>query len=310
MFGRKRVPPRAALAWILLLSSLCLSGCQTQKDAVAAAQQMSATAATLQAYYSSLVDLVDRTKEAQIAQSLISKVPFDKEAVDQLDDEQAELRKRAALAGNLARVAALFADITNSSAATDAAKAAGDLGKEIGSIKAFAGGSEADALKVAATALVNVIKAQDEVKAAKLISPVTTSMSAFFDKEVSSYVSFSNSYYLTAASNSNALIDRDQVAHTFLYRSSLQPFGLSPEITDPDLRKGALEGLKMRVQVRLADRQLRNQAAGTALSESLHVMRDRITQVANRKAMQATLPPLTLEGVKAWVLEVKTDLGE
>ncbi|MGI4854929.1 MAG: hypothetical protein ACRYF4_12900 [Janthinobacterium lividum] len=257
-----------------------------------------------------MLDLVDRTKEVQTAQALISKVPFDKEAVDLLDDEQAELRKRAAMAGDIARVAALFADITNSGAPTDAAKAAGDLGKEIGSIKAFAGGNEADALKVTAAALVNVIKARDDVKAAKLMEPVASSLSVFFDKEVGSYVSFANSYYLTAASNTNALIDRDQVTHTFLYRSSLQPFGLSPAITDPTLRKGAVEGLKTRVQLRLADRQLRDQAAGTALSESLHVMRDRITLVAHHKEMRATLPPLTLEGVKAWVLEVKTDLGE
>ena len=90
----------------------------------------------------------------------------------------------------------------------------------------------------------------------------------------------------------------------------MQPFGLTPEITDKTLKKISQGNLKARVADRLADHQHQDMIAAVALSESLHVMRDRVATVADSKPMQATLPPLTLEGVKAWIENVKSDIGE
>lgn len=294
-----------------ILLCLVLAGCQTQKDATAAAQQMSSTLHTLQAYYQSLGDLVDRTAEAQAAQGYINSIPFDAESRALLADTHAQLQQRADMAGTLSRLAALFADITNSGAPADTAKAANDLNAELASLKVIkSSSSETEALKVATTALMNVVKAHDEVKAAKLMQPVVAALSSFFDSEAELYQSTADAYYVVAAANSEALIRRNQVSPGFLYRSSLQPFGLQPDITDAALRKTSAADLQTRVHSRLADHQRQDLAAVTDLSDALHTMRDRVARVASGKPLRATLPPLTLDGVKAWVDDVRGDLGE
>ena len=311
MRTRRRTATRSALQGLLLLLLLTLAGCQTQKDAAAAAQQTSATAATLQTFYRSLSQMVQKTGEAQAAQSYLTGVPYDEDARQQLATMRMALQKRTEAADALRRLAAPFADVTTSSAASDAAKAADALNTELSTIKAIKTGSnETEALKVAVNAVVNALKAKDEIKAARLISPVANALSSFFDSEADLYDAVADSYYRTAAGNSNALIDRHQVSTALLYRSSLQPFGLTPAISDPDLQKLPAADLKARVAERLREHVQQDQAAVADLGKSLQTMRDRVAQVAAGKPLHATLPPLTLEGVKAWVADVKTDLGE
>lgn len=310
MHLRLVTPKRSFLAALVFPLYLLLAGCSTQRDATAAAQQMASSFRTLQAYYRSLGELVDRTAEAQTAQGYLSNLPLDPESRALLRDTHAELQKRAEMAGTLARLAALFADITNSGAPAATAQAASELNSQLAGLKVMkANSSETEALKVATTALMNVIKAHDEVKAAKLIQPVMVALSSFFDSEAELYQSTADGYYIVAAANSQALIERNQVSSGFLYRSSLQPFGLSPEITDAALRKTSRADLQVRVTDRLADHRERDRAAVSDLSESLHSMRDRVARVANGKPLRATLPPLTLDGVKAWIDEVRSDLG-
>ena len=177
---RKRLPLRSLLTLLVLPGGLVLSGCQTQADAVSAAQQMAATSATLQAYYGSLGALSAKTEEAQVAQSYLTGVPLDDETRTQLHNTRAEMKKRAEMAGTIARLSAIFADITNTGAASDAARAAGDLNTELVAIKAIkANSSETEALKMAVTAVVNVVKTHDEVRAARLIKPLAANLSAF-----------------------------------------------------------------------------------------------------------------------------------
>ncbi len=304
-------PLQSACAFLLSAMLICALGCQTQTDAVAAAQQMAATSSTLAAYYDAVDGLLEKSEEAQTAQTYISGVPFDAVALAQIDETRSEIRKRAAMAANVARLSALFADITNKGVADDAAKAADDLNTELGSIKAITTDTtETEALKVAVHAVMGVVKAKDEVKAAKLIKPVAASLSTFFDAEADTYRSLTDTYYITASSNAIALIGRDQVATRSLYESSLQPFRMEPDITDAKLKQGARMDLRARVQERLAGKRRHDKVVVTELGDSLHVMRDRIANVADHKAMRATLPPLTLEGVKAWIGEVAADLGE
>ncbi len=311
MYAHGRLPLRSALASLLLLAVLALAGCQSQKDAAAAAQQMATTSATLEAYYVSLGRMLSSTVEAQIAQSYLNGVPFDDETRAQYKVTRAEMVKRAEMARSVAKLSALFVDITQSKAAGDAAKAADDLNTELINLKTIkSNGNETEVLKIAVNALVNAIKTHDEIKAAKLMEPVAAALSTFFDAEADRYQATADSYYNTAASNSVVLIEKSQVGNGLLYRSSLLPFGLSPEITDASLKQTSQTDLKARVAERLLDHQHRDQVATADLSESLHVMRDRIAKVANGKPLRVALPPFTLDGVKTWIEDVKSDIGE
>lgn len=287
-----------------------LTGCKTHDDAVAASQQMAETAATMQAYYATLDMLIQNNESAQRAQSYISSVPFDAAASGQMEETRAEIVQRAKLAGEIAALSAAFAEITDSRAADDAAKAAGALNDQLVALKVGASSDlAAKALHAAVTSLVNAIRAHDEVKAAKLLNPVLVALCNFFDSEKALYVSVADSYYVTASSNAKALIQQDQVATSERYRSSLEPFGLRPDVRAPGLVQAARGDMSQQVDQRLALHKQDDADAATALGESLHRMQARVDQVAKGGALRVRTPPLTLEGVKAWIAEAQADTG-
>lgn len=309
-----RVPSllRRMLSLCSLLLFLVLTGCQTQQDAVAAAQQMAATTATLQAYYASLLTLVDRNLEAQTALGVVTGVPVDSDTRRQLDDIRSSLQTREDAAAAFTRLAAKFSELTASTAQADVVKAATDLNGKVVALAPLPTGvssAEATVLKMTVNALMTAVVARQEIKAAQQIKPATDALSALFDKEADTYVSFSNSYYNAAASASNALIQQQAVPAALLFRSSLEPFGLIADITDAQTKKAAVAHLRNMVSSRQAERAAQTRAATNDLGEALHVMRDRIDTVARHKPLHADRPPFTLEGAREWINQVRNDLG-
>ncbi|WP_419804341.1 hypothetical protein [Terriglobus sp.] len=301
---------RAVVAALALWTMGALQGCKTHDDAVAAAEQMAETAATMQRYFATLDTLIVKNEEAQRAQSYLLRVDFDAAALGQMEDTRAEIGKRARLAAEVARISAAFAEITSSQADHEAATAAGALKSELTTLKLGASSdAAAKALLAAVTSLVNAVRAHDEVKAAKLLEPVMAALCDFYDSEKPLYVSVADGYYAAAASNAKELIRRDQVATNERYRSSLEPFGLQPDVHAPELLKAVHEDLKQQVEQRLLQHKRDDADAADALGEALHRMRERVDAVAKGRALRVRMPPLTLAGVKAWVAEVQMETG-
>jgi hypothetical protein len=304
---------RGFVRWAALVPlALCLvavPGCKTNDDAIAASQQMATTAASLSSYYAALDTLISAEEDAQRAQFYLNGVPAT-DVIAQLEDSRKELKKRAQMAATFATLSSLLGNLTGSTAAADAATAAGNLSTEVSSLGAFTASTDkSDALKFAVTGLVNAIRAKDEVKAAKSLAPVIEAVSQFFDSEQDTYASFADAYYQVAASNAILMVSKNQVETSGLYVSSLQPFGLAPRITDTRLLQQPQADLTKKINDTLAKDTEADKNAANDLSVALHVMVDRIKVVSSDKPLSVRLPPFTLEGVKSWVDEVKKDIG-
>ena len=301
-------PPRLMLLLLLMVAGL--QGCKTQDDAIAASQQMAETAATMQQYYAALDGLVARTAEVRRAQRYLLHGPPDPASDDRLALRRAELAKRAVLAGEVARLAGLFAEITSSNAGNDAAKAAEDLRQQVVNLKLIADNAAVQtALQAAVTSLVNLVRVHDEVKAAKSLGPVLVELCRFFDSEKAVYEAVAADYYTGAAANATELIDEGQVSVGAPFRSSLEPFGLEAEINLPQLKAAARDDMEAEVHGRLAALNQSSNDATDALGDALHRMQGRVATVAKGGLLRVRVPPLSLDAVKAWLGELQTLSG-
>ena len=287
-----------------------LQGCKTHEDAVAAAEQMAETAATLQQYYATLDAVVVKTAEVRRAQRYLLHGPPDPGSDARLEVRRSELAKRAVLAGDVAKISALFGEITGSRAADDAAKYAEDLRQQAAGLKLIADNDAVQkALQGAVTSLVNLVRAHDEVKAAKALDPVLVALCNLFDTEKAVYLAVMADYYTGAAANAVVLIEKDQVSVASQYRSSLEPFGLRAEINLPELKSAAREDLKSVVNTKVAALNQDSSDSADALADALHRMEARVNTVARGGVLRVRVPPLSLEAVKAWIAELQTLSG-
>ena len=165
------------------------------------------------------------------------------------------------------------------------------------------------ALQAAVTSLVNLVRAHDEVKAAKALEPVVAALSSFYDSEKAAYDSVGADYYNQAGANAAVLIQQGQVSVASQYRSSLEPFGLDTDISLPELKTAGRADLQAEVDSRLPKLMQANTDAANALGDALHRMQARIDTVAKGGALRVRMPPVSLEGVKAWIADFQTLAG-
>ncbi|GAA3747174.1 hypothetical protein [Terriglobus aquaticus] len=301
---------RRALVFLPMLLLLCLQGCRTQEDAVAAAEQMAVTSQAMRGYYAALERLTEKTVEVRRAQRMLLHGPPDPASDERLAVRRAELIKREALARDVTRLAQLFGEIANSDAASEAAKSAEQLRQDAVGLQLIADNTEVQkGLQVAVTSLVNGLRARDERKAARSLQPVLVALCSFFDSEKAAYEAVTTDFYTGAAANAVALIEADQVSVAGEYRSSLQPFGLEPEITTPALKMAGREDLEAQVNRRLARLTQGSVDATEAMSEALRRVAARVDTVAKGGPMRVRIPPLQVDTVKAWVAELQTLSG-
>ena len=67
--------------------------------------------------------------------------------------------------------------------------------------------------------------------------------------------------------------------------------------------------MNQQVDALLLQRKQEDAGAANDLGEALHRMQARVDQVAKGGAFRIRTPPLTLEGVKAWIAEVQVKTG-
>jgi hypothetical protein len=297
---------RAIAASVLLPCLFFAGGCKTSDDAAAAATQLTATAKCLTDYYSALDTILAETDQLNTVQVALYEIPYDAPTKAMIADTRAEIQKREALAKDLTDLAQSFAKLTGSTASTDASASAAKLETEVetlGPTKSKLSTGEQNLMKSAIGLVVTAIQERKEREAARGISQFATALGDFFAKESPDYESIGKDYAVISTSLAKSLLQNGQTDPSGFFKVALDPYGLTPEVTDTKLRdkleKLAEEQVDQKAQA-LQDSQKR---ASDDMEKSLKQMSDRIKLVADDKPMEVRIAPVTLANVEKWASE-------
>src|ERR1700742_3704714 len=211
---------RPALVVFSALLFCSLSACKVSDDAIAASQQMTSTASTLNDYYSTLEGSVTDTITLYELDAALSGIPFGDNDRKLIQATRGELENRKKMADALAKLAASFATLTKNSAASDVDKSATALGKELVTIQALPSGSPVpDALGKAGNALMQLVQQHDEKKAARAMDETLQAVGDLFEKEKPTYDSIARTHIRQVSQVAKDLINANEVD----YSSMLSP---------------------------------------------------------------------------------------
>ena len=113
-----------------------MSGCKTSDDAVAAASQLTATASSLNNYYSALESLLTETDQLyQIQAAINALAPYDAPTKKFITETASEIHKRKKMATSLTMLAQEFAKLSGSTSETNASTAAANLETVVAGLK-------------------------------------------------------------------------------------------------------------------------------------------------------------------------------
>ncbi|HTV06268.1 MAG TPA: hypothetical protein VME86_12940 [Acidobacteriaceae bacterium] len=292
----------------LLLCVALTSGCRTSDDASAAAKQLTETAGLLTGYYSTLDTLVSETGQLYQVQAAINPLtPYDTETRNYVSDTAGEIQKREELAAALTTLAQNFASLNGSTAATDASTAAGNLESAVAALKisrVTMSSSHVIAMKDAVDLIVKAIQEHKERAAATAIDQFTSALDTWFQSEEPLYNTIGSNYANVTRSLAQALISRGQVDPSSFLSVVLSPYGLTPQLTDPTLRRSVLQILAAHVDQKSAALVTAQETATTNMEKSLSEMASRIHLVATDKPMAIRTAPITLSEVQNWISQV------
>lgn len=286
----------------LLLVLLCLTACKTSEDAVAAAQQMAATSATLSHFYDALSGTLRETVALNELNASLLQVSFDDAARKQIEQTDIEIRKRAQMATALANLSASFGSLAGSQAPANAAAAASALGTELVGLKALPDGPPIPALlgKAAGT-IVQLLQEHQERKAAKAMDDTLAVLAELFAKEQPVYDSLARQRIVIAKSLTIGLLDKQAVDPTPMLTPALRPFQLSPLPASPALQTTLRSLAKARLDTS-ADRLSQGEAeASAAMLQALQEMSARVHTVAVGRPMASRGNPFSLTTVDGWL---------
>lgn len=285
----------------LLLSA----GCKTSDDAAAAATQMAATAKSLSDYYSALGTILADTGEIYSINEVLFSKPFTPANRELLKSNQAELQKRVELAADFSTVAEEFAKLTGSTAPEDVAKSASKLQTDCDGLAGVTVSSDEQAvIKKALELLVVAVKEHKEREAARAIDGVAKGIDALFVKEIPVWDSTEQVYNEFASELAGDLVDQNATNSAALLGVALEPFGLTPSETSPDVNRKLAPLAKQQIADRKAAAAKSYGDATEAMKKSLNEMCDRVHLVAEGKPMRFRLVPPTLATVEQWVAQV------
>lgn len=310
--GRVATPQawRRAIAATVLMSLLFFAGgCKTSEDAAAAATQLTATAKSLTDYYFALDTILKETDQLNAVQEVMYGIPYDAPTKAEIADTRAEIQKRAALAKDLTELAQSFAKLTGSTASTDASASAAKLETEVESLKLTKGkmsSEEQNLMKTAIGLVVTAIQEHKEREAAHGISQFTTALHDFFVKEEPDYESIGNQYAVLSSSLAKSLLQNGQTDPAGFFKVALDPYGLTPQVTDPKLRAGIEKLAEQQVDEKAKDLQGLEKKATDDMEKSLKQMAERIDLVANDKPMEVRIPPVNVVNVEKWASQFST----
>jgi len=291
-------------AGVLLLLS-CVFACKVSDDAVAAAQQMTATSAQLSTYYGAISDsLTDTISLNELNLSLFG-VPFGDADRQQIEQARAEILKRKDLAQSLARLSSSMSALTSSKASSDVATAATALGNQIVSIKALPNGSPVPAaLGKAGDFLIQIVQQHEEKKAAQAMDATLAALVDLFAKEKPVYDSLARQHIFLAKTVANSLIKRQVVDPTPMLQPALKPFSLSAVTPDEHLKSTLRTLAENRLDTSAEDVNKREADASTAMLTTLQEMGSRVHLLATEKRMPFRGNPFSLKVVESWAASV------
>ena len=291
------------LSAALLLSSLIgsLTACKVSDDAIAASQQMASTANALTAYYSVLDSAVGETISLYELDGAISGKPFVDKDRKLPGATRAEGKKREEMAESLARLASSMSILSNSTAASDVATSATQLGNELIAVQALPGGSPVpDALGKAGNFLLQIVQQHDEKKAARAMDETLKAVGDLFEKEKTTYDSIARTHDREASQVAEDLIRSNAVDPSPMLNPALKPFGLSSLPPSPALQT-TLKALALtRLKHSTEDATQQEEAVSTAMLGCLREMSSRVHLLATEKLMRFRGNPFSLKLVEDW----------
>jgi hypothetical protein len=290
---------------LVVLSALLfcsVSACKVSDDAIAASQQMTSTARTLNHFYSTLEDSVTDTITLYELDAALSGVPFGDNDRKLIETTRSELENRKHMALALAKLAASFATLTKNSSASDVDKSATALGNELVSIKALPSGSPIpDILGKAGNLLMQLVQQHDEKKAARTIDETLQAIGDLFEKEKPTYDSIARMHIHEASQVAKDLINANEVDYSSMLTPALKPFSLSALPSNPTLQT-QLEPLALsRLNTATDTAVQREEKASAAMLDALREMSSRVHLLATEKPMPLREAPFSLTLVEDWV---------
>jgi restriction endonuclease len=301
-----------AIAALLVSSLFLIAGCKTGDDAKAAATQLTATAKCLADYYTALDTILAESDQLNAVEQVMYGVPYDDATKAEIADTRAEIKKRAALAKGLSDLAESFAKLTGSSATTDASASAASLAKEVNSLQPTKGKLSSDeqtGMKAAVGLIVTAIEEHKEREAARGMDQLTKSLHDFFVKEEPDYRSIGDQYAVLSSSLAVSLLKNGQTDPAGFFKVALDPYGLTPQITDLKLRDGIEKLAEQQVAAKQDALKAAQKQATADMEKSLQQMSDRIDLVASEKPMELRIAPLSIANVEKWSAEFQSAAG-
>jgi hypothetical protein len=288
-----------------MLSVVVLAGCKTSADAAAATSQMAATSQQLSSYYKALQTTFGETDELyQLNEQLYAK-PYTAENQHLLKNNEAELEKRARLAGDLSSLSESFGALSGSSVPSNAASAASQVESDVEKLAPLkASSTEQDVLKVAVQPLATAIQEHKEREAAKAMQSAVQSLSDLFAKETDVWNSTEEVYSQIAANLATNLVDANVTDNSAVLNVALTPFGLVRSASIGEMNEKLAPVAKQQIATRKTamDDSYRN--ATEAMAKALAQMAQRIQNLAEGKPMTERRSPLSLATVQQWVTQV------
>lgn len=289
-------------ASVLVLAVLGLSSCKVSDDAIAASQQMTATAECLRDYYAALERSVTDTIALFELDSAISGIPYGDNDRKLQETTLAELRQREAMAEELAELAASMTALSNPKMAGSTADSATKLGKELASVKALPSGSPVpDALGKAGNFLIQIAQQHEEKKAAKAMDDTLSAVAALFAQEKNAYDTMADTHDRQASQVAMDIMDKNGVDPTPMLSPALKPFGLTATPPSAALQASLKQLAKDRLKGQTAQATRREEAASAAMVDSLNEMSKRVHALATDNKMPVRGEPTSLKQVKEWV---------
>jgi hypothetical protein len=293
---------RPALVLLSALVFSSLSACKVSDDAIAASQQMTSTAGTLNDYYSTLEDTVSDTVALYELDGALSQIPYSDDDRKQQETTRDELESRRRMAAALAKLAASFATLTKSSSASDVDTSATALGNELIAIKALPTGSPVpDVLGKAGNALMQIVQQHDEKKTARAIDQTLQAVGDLFEKEKPVYDSLTRTHLRQAGVVAKDLINANAVDFGPMLAPALKPFSLSALPPSTQLQASLKPLARSRLDSATTDASRKAEKASAAMLDALREMSSRVHLLATEKPMPIRGEPFSLKLVEAWV---------
>ncbi len=288
-------------AALLLAFLACPVSCKTSGDARALATQMTATARHLDNYYDALTQLAENHAKLERLQQATLGVPLDEQDLKQLQNVQYELRKRAAAAHALAKLAEAFTELSGSTAPADVSQSASDLGTALSSISQLPGASDAPAaLQSAGQILTQFAQEHDERKMAKNMDPTLAALSQMFSREKPAYDSIDRTYIGLAQSIALDLVKNNQVDPGSLMQPALKPFDLASRMPAEQVP----QGLKDYAQEQIKSRSETDIAAHAKASDSMDSALKKLSQRTHQLSTEGRMPERDfpqLSDIELWI---------